>query len=119
MAAMAVKNNSNDAIHGTQRDPANEEGPTSAAHTGTADGGNFSTFQWLLAWVVLAVVTLLLIRTRIGYLLAYYALALSILFLVVTQYQWFASVLAPFSALAPGLTVNTTGGSEPGTSPHE
>lgn len=98
MAAMAVDS--------TQADPANEQGPTSAANTGSSGGGNFTTFQWILAWTVLGVVILLLIRTRIGYLLAYYALALSIIFLLVTQHQWFASVLAPFRSLAPGLVVN-------------
>ncbi len=96
-----------------------DEGPTSASHTSPAGGQNFSTFQWILAWSVLGVVLLLLARTRIGYLLIYYALALSILFLIVTQYQWFAKALAPFQALGAGLTVDNTAGSEQGASPHE
>lgn len=79
-----------------------EQGPSSPG-SNTAGSGSYTSFQWLLAWTLLIVVLILAARTRIGYLLIYYALALSVLILLVTQYKWFAGVLAPFGSLRPGL----------------
>lgn len=87
-----------------------EQGPTSAGGSSAADGSDYSPFQWLMAWAVLLIVLALLAQTDLGYLAIYYALALMILFLIVTQYKWFAGVLAPFGSLRPGVVA-------PGESP--
>ena len=93
-----------------------EQGPASPGSS-HGDAGSYTSFQWLLAWVVLFVVLIFLARTRIGYLLIYYLLALSVVFLLVTQYKWFASVLAPFGSLKPGFVVAgaTSGNQTPAT----
>ncbi|MBF6613880.1 MAG: hypothetical protein IVW55_12200 [Chloroflexi bacterium] len=67
----------------------------------------FSTFQWMLAWVVLLVLLAALNRTRLGHAALYYALLLMLLFLLVTQFAWFKGVLAPFRSLGPGLVART------------
>lgn len=81
-------------------------GPSSAggsSATSAGGSGGYSSMQWLLAWAVLITVLALLAQTEVGYVAIYYALALMILVLLVTQYKWFANVLAPFTSLQPGL----------------
>lgn len=79
-----------------------EQGPSSAG-SNAIGSSDYSPFQWLMAWAVLLIVLALLAQTDLGYLAIYYALALAILFLIVTQYKWFAGVLAPFGSLRPGV----------------
>lgn len=59
-----------------------------------------ATFRFLLAWGIVLVLLGLANRTRLGHVLIYYTLSLMILFLVLTQYQWFANVLQP-AAFSP------------------
>lgn len=96
---------------------ATEQGPSSPGNPNGDAGASYSSFQWLLAWVVLLTVLIFLARTRIGYLLIYYALALAIILLLVTQYKWFAGVLAPFGSLRPGVVApdNTSSGASTST----
>ena len=61
-------------------------------------------WRWLVAWTMLALLLVALNRTRIGQVLIYYALALMLFFLIVTQFKFFADALAPFAQLGPGLT---------------
>ncbi len=89
----------------------NEQGPASPGGRGAnTNGGKFSAFQWIVGWTVLILLLFLLAKTRIGYLLIYYGLALSVIFLTVTQWRWFAGVLAPFSSF--GAFFSTNGGEE-------
>ncbi|MGZ6392508.1 MAG: hypothetical protein ACXWQZ_24990 [Ktedonobacterales bacterium] len=53
--------------------------------------------RWVIAWAVVLLLLGLLNRTRLGHTLIYYALALMLLLLVVTQYKWFANVLQPIT----------------------
>lgn len=59
-------------------------------------------YRWMLAWAVAIVLLSLLNKTRLGHVLIYYWLWLLILFLVVTQYKFIASALAPLGEKAPG-----------------
>ena len=83
-----------------------EQGPATIGSS-KADSTNYSAMQWLVAWVVLITVLVFLARTRLGYLLIYYALAISVVILLVTQYKWFASALAPFQSLKPGVVAGS------------
>lgn len=58
-----------------------------------------AAYNWLVAWLVIGVIIALLIRTAVGYRIVYYALALALLFLLVTNATWIASALAPFNDL--------------------
>lgn len=63
--------------------------------------GGPSTYQWVLAWVALIGLLALASRTETGHTLIYYALVLILLILLVTQYQFIASALAPIGQHAP------------------
>jgi hypothetical protein len=69
-----------------------------------SDEGPYSALRWLLAWGVLLILLSFVNRTRIGHALLYYGLALLIVFLVVTQYQWFSWALRPIGAPVPQTT---------------
>jgi cobalamin synthase len=60
-------------------------------------------FRWLAAWVVLLLILAAISRFRIGQVAIYYALALMLLFVFVTQFAFFQQALAPFKTLGPGL----------------
>lgn len=63
--------------------------------------GGPSTYQWVLAWVALIGLLALANRTAIGRVVIYYALVLILVLLLVTQYQFIASALAPIGQPAP------------------
>ena len=60
-----------------------------------------TTYQWLIAWAIMLVLLNLINRTRIGHVTIYYSLWLMLLFLIVTQYQFIASALAPLDTPVP------------------
>lgn len=82
---------------------ASSETPTRTITDHTSDGAppltSDAAYNWLIAWIVLGVILALIIRTAVGYRIAYYALALTLLFLLVTNATWIASALAPFNDL--------------------
>lgn len=88
-----------------------EQGPSTVGSS-HADSSSYSSFQWLVAWTVLIVTLVFLARTRIGYLLIYYGLALLIILLLVVNYKWFAGALAPLNSLKPGGVVGNNGEEE-------
>jgi len=73
-------------------------GPSDAGGSST-----FSSFQWIVAWLVLLILLALLNRTKFGHVLIYYSLVVMLIFLLVTNYKWFAGVMAPFRTLTPAL----------------
>lgn len=78
------------------------------APSGTGAGaldttGPATAYAWLLAWLLVILVLALANRTRIGHTLIYYALVLALVFLIVTQAQWFAAALAPFGTPVTSL----------------
>jgi hypothetical protein len=78
-----------------------------AGMEGSEQGGGNSwehDFRWLVAWLVLILVIAAIGRTRVGQVAIYYGLCLCLLFLIVTQFRFFADALAPFRNLGPGLT---------------
>lgn len=83
--------------------------PSNATDTGqdgaSSPGSSTQTdFRPLLAWIVFIGVLFAASRNTIGRAIIYYGLLLLILFVVLTQYQWFANALQPLSNLRPGLT---------------
>lgn len=59
------------------------------------------TYQWVVAWVVLIILLALANQTDIGHTVIYYALVLVLVLLLVTQYQFIASSLAPIGTHVP------------------
>lgn len=59
------------------------------------------TTQWLLGWAVLIVLLVLMAKTETGKAIIYYSLALIVVFLFVTQYQWIGQVLKLVSINTP------------------
>lgn len=57
-----------------------------------------AVYRVVLAWSILILALVLLARTRAGYTLVYYFLALALVFLVLTQYQFFQWALQPISS---------------------
>lgn len=72
-----------------------ESGGSSSAQPLTSN----AAYNWIVAWVVLLIVMALIIRTSVGYRIVYYALALTLLFLLVTNAQWIAAALSPFNQI--------------------
>lgn len=70
-------------------------------------GTSEATYRWILAWVVMLVALSVFNRTRMGHVIIYYSLALSLLLVFATQYQWFTWALAPLGSRAPGADVTT------------
>jgi hypothetical protein len=64
-------------------------------------GQSPTTYQWVVAWVLVLVLAMLALRTQVGYKLVYYGLVLILVFLLVTQYQFIAAGLAPIGQPAP------------------
>jgi len=71
--------------------------PKGKTPPGDPNTTSYDAFQWVLAWAVVLAFLALITRTRLGYTLVYYALALVLLFLILTNYQWIASALAPIA----------------------
>lgn len=66
------------------------------ATTNTAPGAA-NAYRILLAWAVVLMLVGLANQSRVGHATIYYLLVLALLLLVVTQYRWFATVLAPIA----------------------
>lgn len=80
-------------------------------------------YRVILAYVVLIAIILFMGKTRVGATLIYYGLVLILVFLVLTQFQFFASALAPFQqanqwleAKPANTTPASTGGAGAGGS---
>lgn len=69
--------------------------------TGTLPGTPPTTYQWLVAWLLLIVLLAVAAQTEIGHTVIYYALVLILVFLLVTQYQFVAGGLAPIGQKLP------------------
>lgn len=97
--------------------PASDTGvsPNGSTDAGTAD----SLARWVIAWAAGILIIWLLNKSRWGHTIIYYTLVLMLVFLALTQYQWIAWVLQPFSHIgaAPSESSNDPGGS--GTPPPE
>lgn len=76
----------------------------------TGPGSEYTSFQWIMAWLILFILLAFFNKTRIGHLVLYYALVLMILFILVSNAGWFANILAPFQSLTPGLSGTSNAG---------
>lgn len=87
---------------GAAAPPTGVTDPTSGAPGGSSSAQPLTSnaaYNWLVAWVVLLIIMALIIRTNLGYRIVYYALALTLLFLLVTNAQWIAAALSPFNQI--------------------
>jgi hypothetical protein len=74
-------------------------GTSDTASSGLAGSGNVSAYSWLLAWGVLLAVTTLINKTRIGHAAIYYALLLTLFFVVLSNYRFIQTALIPFASI--------------------
>jgi len=77
-------------------------GASDTAATGLAGSGNVSAYSWLLAWGVLLAVVTLINKTRIGHAAIYYALLLTLFFVVLSNYRFIQTALIPFASIGQG-----------------
>ena len=82
----------------TQPPPGTNQGGTA---TGTQGAQAPSTYRWILGWILLIALLAFANQTETGHTILYYALVLVLVFLLVTQYQFIASALAPIGQKAP------------------
>lgn len=74
-------------------------GGTITSSSSSVRGGN--TYRWVLGWIILIGLLALANQTETGHTILYYTLVLVLVFLLVTQYQFIASALAPIGQKAP------------------
>jgi hypothetical protein len=80
--------------------PSDSSAPTNDVQLVTSNKANppaTSAYRATVAWVILIVVLTLLAQLQAGRIVIYYVLLLLILFILVTQYQAIAGLLAPVS----------------------
>ena len=70
----------------------------------TASGGitapqHYDGYAWLVAWGVLIAILTLANRTRLGHAAIYYGLVLLLFFVIVSNYRFITTALAPFQSL--------------------
>lgn len=81
------------------------QGAVSSANEGHISTGGApnhqapSAYAWLLAWGVLLATLTLINRTRLGHAAIYYGLVLMLFFVIVSNYRFVATALAPFNTL--------------------
>lgn len=83
--------------------------PTGTTANGAAGGQDMlnkantpNAYAWLLAWGVILAFLTLVNRTRIGHAAIYYGLLLMLFFVIVSNYRFIATSLAPFQTLGQG-----------------
>lgn len=74
-------------------------GQTDTANSGPKSGGPASAYAWLLAWGVILAVLALINHTRIGHAAIYYTLLLLLFFVLLSNYRFIQTSLAPFQTL--------------------
>lgn len=65
------------------------------------DAGMGAAYRWLLAWALMILMLGVVSKTRLGHVIIYYSLLLSIVFVLVTQYRFIAQALSPLGQPAP------------------
>jgi hypothetical protein len=60
-----------------------------------------SSYQWVVAWMVVIIIAAIVANTEAGYRIIYYSLVLIFVVLLVTQYQFIANALAPVGQTVP------------------
>lgn len=68
----------------------------------TATSWGDVTYRWVLAWAVFLALLWLANQSEIGHRVIYYLLVLSIVLMLVTQYRWLSSALAPLATVTGG-----------------
>ena len=69
------------------------------ASGGVASARHYDGYAWLVAWGVLIAILTLANRTRIGHAAIYYGLVLLLFFVIVSNYRFITTALAPFQSL--------------------
>ena len=60
---------------------------------------HYDGYAWLVAWGVMIAILTLVNRTRIGHAAIYYGLILILFFIIVSNYRFITTALAPFQSL--------------------
>jgi hypothetical protein len=61
-----------------------------------------SAYRWVIAWVVLGLLLLAFSKLKVGYTIIYYLAVLTLLILILTQYQAISAALSPFNQAQQG-----------------
>lgn len=60
-----------------------------------------TSYQWIVAWILVICLAALAAQTEIGYTIIYYGIILLIVFLLVTQWQFISNAVAPIAQHVP------------------
>lgn len=60
---------------------------------------HYDGYAWLVAWGVMLAILTLANRTRVGHAAIYYGLLLLLFFVIVSNYRFITTALAPFQSL--------------------
>lgn len=63
-----------------------------------------TAYRWVIAFAVLGLILWLVSKWRVGYTMLYYLALLTLVFIVLTQYQAITALLSPFNTLPGGKT---------------
>lgn len=79
--------------------PPGDQGTTGSSGDGSSapTDVNSATYVFIASWLLLILLLTLLTRSRVGYVIAYYALLLMILVILVTEYKQIAPLLSPMT----------------------
>lgn len=61
-----------------------------------------TAYRWIIAFAVLGLILWLISKWRVGYTFLYYLAVLTLVFIVLTQYQAITALLSPFNTLPGG-----------------
>ena len=73
--------------------------PVAGSLTEHAAPQHYDGYAWLVAWGVMIAILTLVNRTRIGHAAIYYGLLLMLFFIIVSNYRFITTALAPFQSL--------------------
>ena len=84
--------------------PSGTTSSNAGSNTGTSDPANSgvkkpSAYSWLIAWGVLLAALTLINRTKLGHAAIYYGLVLMLVFVILSNYRFIQTSLAPFNTL--------------------
>lgn len=82
----------------TAQQQAADDAAKAAETQGIGGGDQVSAYRWALAYALLIILLMLFSKLRVGYTILYYLAVLTLLFILLTQYQSIAWVLNPFVA---------------------
>lgn len=82
-----------------QVEPVGSGESPSSGQSSNAAPQHYDGYAWLVAWGVMIAILTLVNRTRVGHAAIYYGLLLMLFFIIVSNYRFITTALAPFQSL--------------------